>query len=257
MPTLIEKGFVPLSEIDQKEPSGRVFIDLNLPDYVNTDNIGVNLPRIEKICSLSGIEVVSIAGVNGDTSKEVPVVTGVNKDGSAMAGKAVEKVTAPTFAHLQGPLPIHEDMGRRTTALLIGVNISELSKKASESEAGSRDTLIWAKNLDSAVKTPLRKAGTENLISHWDLNSKLYYLTMPGIIGLIDAVASTNVTSEQYAGQLVALSLTLRAVEYIETHKDMHFRHSLFVGPQLDRALALQIKTRTQNIIADLHPDKK
>ncbi len=257
MSAAVEKGFVPLSAIEG-EQLGRIAVGLNLPDFVDTDKIGINLPRIETMCNLSGIEAVAIVGIKGqDTSKEVPVVAGINKDGSAIAGKGVEKTTVPASSHIQAVLPIHRDMGKRTTGLIIGVNVDELSQNASQSNEGSRDTAVWARSLDSAIKIPLRKAGTENLISHWDEEAKFAYLFAPGFMWLIDALTASNTNPEMYLAQLVQVSLVWRGLDYIQQRKDPHYRHSLFVDPQFDRALALQVKGRTQKLVADLHPDKK
>lgn len=258
MSKAIEKGFVPLSSVDGRPVSSRILINLNLPEVVDADRIGINIPRLETICNLAGIEGLLVRGLTEvGTSREVPVIAGINKDGSAMAGKKVEKTTVPASAAFQTPLPFHEDMGRRTSIITLGLNIDELSQKASQSNEGVRSTEVWSKNLDRAIKIPLRKAGTDNLINHWDFKTKMNYLFAPAMVGLIDAIRSLNPSIVQYGEQLAWLALFLRGAEFVQTHKDPHFRQSLFIGPQLDRAAVLQAKARTQKLVVDLHPDKK
>ena len=255
MSKTVENGFMPLSQIEQREP-GRVFVALDLPEYVDKDRIGINLPRIEGFCNLSGIEMLTILGdKGGPTSKESPTVAGINPDGSAIAGKKVEKTIVPASVGIQTPI-YHNDMGRRSTIVTLGVNVDELTQRATQTDGGTRSTEVWSKNLDNAIKVPLRKVGTDNLINHWDTETKSFYFVLPAFLWIMNSI-EFNGNPEYYLSQLVSFSLAYRGAEYFKHRKDPHFRPSLFVGPQIDRAAVLQVKSRRQKLVADLHPDKK
>lgn len=253
----VESGFIPLPKVEQAQPLDNLLIELNLPQVVDQDRIGINVSRIDSLCRLSGIEALAIIGTTGEeTSKTIPQIVGMNPDGSAVASKSIAKTTVPTSKRLQIAFKHVDNMSLRNTQLNVFVNIDEISQTAAESKSGIREPKVWSENLDKELRTSLRKAGTENLIKYWDPYSKLMYKLGPifvaGIVEGNDLISNSAFTVDEYMFYLVTVSLVGRLWDTFSNYKDPHFRWSVFVGPQFDRAAVLQVKTRTQKLVKDL-----
>ncbi|OGH11020.1 MAG: hypothetical protein A3B38_02405 [Candidatus Levybacteria bacterium RIFCSPLOWO2_01_FULL_36_13] len=252
----IESGFIPLPKVEREQPLDNVYFNFNLPQFVDQDRIGVNIGRVDRINNLSGIFALKVEGKTDlDQSSEEHNVVGVNSDGSALASKSKTKNIVPTadiFA--RGEFNHFEKSNSRSVALGLALNISEITSRIQLSNKNIRESDSWSKEIDKALREKLRKGGTDNLVK---LNTfekwwfPFAYGIMPGTIFAINGTFPMVYYSVIYS--LDKFFDILKHRDYPET------RISLFpsVAPQLDRAAALQVLTRTQKLVSDLQPDKK
>ena len=260
MASNIEKGFIPLPKVEQEVTDETIIMSLNLPDYVDQDRIGVNLAGISKLCKLGGITHLVVIGNTGEeTSHVVPEVAGVNSDGSASLSKKIEKVIVPTFE----TNPMHngkdnETISTRTIGLYVDINVDELGNRIAETSEGVHSPKAWAKELDKGIKTPIRKAGNQNLLHHLESFDKTDFRVMAFMTGLTIAVYIPVYSVFDPHSLILPGELAVYRMFSALTRKEHpDFRFSLFPGFQVDRAIALGIMGRTKTLIKDLRQDKK
>jgi ribulose 1,5-bisphosphate carboxylase large subunit-like protein len=73
-----------------------VSFDGIVPEFVDQNQIGINLHAIHRLCRLGGIKNLHVVGVNGETSSFTPAVVGMDGKGHALAGWIGTKVEVPT-----------------------------------------------------------------------------------------------------------------------------------------------------------------
>ena len=260
----IEKGFIPLRKVEEEQPLDKVRITLNLPPLVDQDRIGVNLARIDSLCRLSGIENLIVLGkTDEETSKVIPLVVGVNSDGSAVASKSLVKTDVPPYNSVFSGEEGY--MSSRNIKLRININVDEVAQRAAEAKMGVRDPKVWAQNVDEGLRHSIRSVGTDNLIRNPDRFTKGFYLiSLPlnaGINSVSDLINNGHLTEQPAINTMVFYALIRGVYLVSEVAQKIiskeNIRYSVFIGPQLDRAAVLQLKTRTQKLVKDLHPDKK
>jgi hypothetical protein len=263
MSARVESGFVPLPKVEQEQPEDRIRITLNLPGYVDQDRIGVNLTGISKLCRLGGIRQLVVLGkTDEETSHVIPEVSGMNSDGSAMASKKMAKVTVPTFeSSVHDYSRRNKWIGDRWITLNVNMNVDEIGLRVSENEGGVHSPKNWARELDKGLRTPIRKAGDQNLLHDLESSDKNGYFVMAYsaaiAIPLTISLARGTFNPELGLVYLLATIAGNRLREKILTLKDQDHRFALFPGFQVDRAIALGITSRTRNLIKDLSPEKK
>src|SRR6266567_8242160 len=87
--------FVPLPDVE----SETVRILDNLPEFVDREQIGVNVRGIERLCRVGGIRSLTLVGKwDGDTTTYTPTIVGVNKNGEGVAGKTGAARKADMFS---------------------------------------------------------------------------------------------------------------------------------------------------------------
>lgn len=258
----IEKGYVPLPKVEKEQPEENIQILLGLPDYVDQDRIGVNLAGIARLCRLGGIrQLIVIGNTDEETSHVIPEVTGLNSDGSAMASKKIAKVTIPTFEmRSQDLYRRNNSISTRATDLVIDINVDEVTLRASEKPKGVHSVRNWTGELDKGLKHSIRRTGNQNLLhnlEHFDGVASAVYLgwvignaatlaTMPGDYSVVSQISLLGFINNIF-----------KSVELLAFGKHPDFRFSLTSGPQVDRAIALAILSRTKTLIKDLYQEKK
>jgi len=238
---------------------------LGLPSFVDKDRIGVNLGRIDRLQRLAGIKQLTVTGQMFDQTSGVDVqIVGMNPDGSAMAGKGGSKTTIPTYE--SHPLVANDrvPMSQRQINLNITANLDEIASRLTDSKDGVRSPKGWARELDNGVRQSIKKAGTANLLRNMDHSTKFRYkfLVMwnAGYEILGRTLISHNSAQEipvHFASGMLIGSMLYSLIEFVEQRKNPKYRKSLFLGMQLDRAVALRALTLSQKLIKDLRPDKK
>lgn len=263
MPSRIESGFISLPKVEQEQPEENIQILLNLPDYVDQDKIGVNLTGIAKLCRLGGIrQLVVIGNTDEEISHVIPEVVGLNSDGSAIASKKVARVTVPTFEmHKRDSSWRNISISTRATNLAIDINVDEVALRVSEKPKGVHSIGNWAGELDKGLKHPIRWAGNQNLLHNLERfdetvrNGDLGFLCGTTVGFSLNPPGGYNFESLILVFGLINGAFKAAELMALRNHPD--FRPSLFPGPQVDRAIALGILSRTKTLIKDLSPDKK
>lgn len=255
--TPIERGFVPLPKVEQEQPEENIQILLNLPDYVDQDRIGVNLAGIAKLCKLGGIkQLIVIGSTNGETSHVVPQITGLDSEGRAVASRNVAKVTFPTFEmNAQNSNWRNTSISTRARNLTIDVNVNEIALRVSDKPEGIHSVLNWTKELDNGLRSPIRKAGNQNLLHGLEESDRVVRACYLGFWGTTAGLLLLNPNEYNPAASIFAFTAVggfLKMVELIELRRHPDYRYSLFSGPQVDRAIALGLLSRMKTLIKDL-----
>lgn len=251
----VEKGFVPLPKVEQEQPAENILFELNLPSFVDQDRIGVHLRRIERQMSISGIKTLVVRG-SGDVERgqDQVEVTGINPDGSALASKVkagTRRKSSSSSRGYESDSPVGIYISTRQTNLEVSVKNGEIGDEISGRGRSLREVPEWSKELNMALGREIRARGTENLIrdTSWLEKTLLsFYVTFDLAIVQDPAL---------FIRAMIIQNMFTRLLVFLREGKEGYFRHSLFFGPQLDRALILQALSRGQKIIKDLHSKDK
>lgn len=251
----IESGFIPLPIVESGVTSDRVYLKLNLPQYLDQDRIGVNIGRIEKLQKLSGIALTAVKGVASDeVSSENHEIIGVGPDGSALASKAKSKTTVPAMnTFMKDEFNPFSRLDSRSIALAMELNVSEITSRIQLSNKNLRDSEEWSKQVDEALREKLRKEGTNNLVKQNGFEKLWFPFAWGGIPSLFIAAGIIPISYYTTIYSLDKIFTIMKKRIYPET------RLSIFpsYAPQLDRAAVLQLKTRTQKLVADIPTEGK
>jgi hypothetical protein len=263
MPARVESGFVPLPKVEQEQPEDNIKIYLNLPVYVDQDRIGINLSGIARLCELGGIRPLIVLGqTSQDTSHVLLEVAGLNSDGSAIASKKMTKVAVPLFeADSQNSTRHPVTIAERWKGTRININVAEMGHRVSDQATGVQSTENWTRELNALFKGSIREAGNQNLLHNLEPLDKLFYLT--SLIAYGSTLAEWGLGSELPFPVFVSASVAsffvfggfFNAVRYAAYNPD--HRQSIFLGFQVDRAIALGVTSRTRTLVKDLHPGAK
>ena len=252
--TNIEKGFIPLPKVEQEQLSDKLMVNLNLPPYVDRDRIGIDLERIHRLCRIGGIGRILLIGNSGqETSHTVPQLVGFNSDGSALASKAVAIVSAPVFD--QKVVQNGNRTDSRVVDIMVNANIDEIGLRVADSREGLRSASEWAKQLDGGLKKTVRKVGTSNVIRNrpylWPDFGAVYSSTATVIFSL-----GGNINELSFMLNTFAYGMSRLHSKLISEQNSDH-RFSFIPGPQIDRAIWLNLVLATGKLIKDMYPDKK
>jgi hypothetical protein len=255
-----EKGFFPLREVEDREIEG-IKVSLNLPDYVDSDKIGVNLRGIYRLCRMGGIGAIRIIGsMDGDISTYAPDIVGMNSDGAAEAGKRGLKRKAPLF-HGE-PRLVSQKLPSECSWLdtTINVNLREIKCRILDKKNKKlREPGNWTDDLDKALRTGISSEGTRHLIKDVTENQKGRMLGIAIFFASWDYVdiqlshASPKIIFPAFIAQLTTLGAAAKVLDRFDYRKHNGARKfSLFYGPHFDRAILLKIMSKTNRLIKEL-----
>lgn len=252
-----EPGFVPLDEAI----SERARFAVTLPEFVNTDNIGVNLRGLERLANMGGIAHVRVDTVEGDVSQFVPIIVGVNKDGTAIAGKAGVKTSVPTYTldlehlgSLSGWTPKFLPHATDWINTRVTVNTNEVKnriKDDSKWKNGVHSTEAWAYHLNKSVKEGVTDQGIKHLTLELSKFSWGEAAIQYGLLGFFET-QSTNPTWENliFKYSILWSIMNFWSIRRAERNGE-NYRLSAFIGPQLDRALILKLMSTRTTLVKD------
>ena len=141
------------------------------------------------------------------------------------------------------------------------MNIDEICLRVSEKSEGVHSPKNWARELNKGFKTPIRRAGNQNLLHNLEHGDKADYAWLSVLVaaypGLPLLVGQFN--PEGAAFNLLWYYGCARAGALIRRvfNPDQNQRFSMIPGLQVDRAIVLGIESRVKTLIKDLHSDKK
>ena len=249
-----ERKFVPMSEANTE----RIRTTATLPFQLH-EEVGLNVKRLHVICQVSGFSHLRIRNdPQGETSQEVPQIVGIDRDGTAMAGKAkVKKV--PTFQIDYSPTSEYGEPWKqaRWQNLTISLNTEEMNQRILLSDESVKNPTMWGEEIHKALKSGTLKAGTRHLVKDFERYEKL--LTLLGFTlhssFEIGGALTGNIEPEAVVPG-IAYRIALLGTVMTGLHSFLYGlekpgegrRISLFFGPELDRAAALLALTYTQRL---------
>jgi len=246
--------------------SERVRMQIPFPSWVDTEKMGVNLLKTERLMNIGGIKHIRVVGdVNGERTVSMPVSLGIAPDGSQYAGMIGAKETTKSLS-----LESKAEGGRLTfrnaewTTAVVHLNLEEIQRQIDEKKGNLRKADSWIPYLDSALRWGIRKAGTEHLLSHFTTWQKVFIFWVninSGVlqaskIGVFDIIARLQPHAPSLEYLLINYSLNfviwtgLESFLYgFEDKSGKGYRLSIFPGYEIDRATILQVLSRTNKLV--------
>ena len=232
------------------------------------EEVGLNIKRLHAICQVAGFRHLRIQNDSeGETSQAVPQIVGVDRDGTAMAGKAKIK-KAHTFHVDYSPTFEYKKSWKqaRWQNLTISLNTEEMKQRILLSDESVRDSTRWGKEINGALKKAAIKGGVRHLVNDLERFEKLLTLfgfalcssseIMSALAGNIEP--KTVVPRIAFSFALLGTVMTaLDSLGYGREKPGGGRRISLFLGPELDRAVALLALTYTQRLAKGITEDSK
>jgi len=258
-----EREFVPMSEANTE----RVRTTATLPFQLH-ERVGLNVKRIHSICQLAGFSHLKIQNdPSGETSQAVPQIVGLDRNGSAVAGKAAVK-NVPTYQSDYSPDPVF-DVGRPMKQavwknLTVSLNTEEMKQRILLSDERVTDSSEWGKQIDEALKKATLRSGVRHLVGDIGRVEKILSLFFYTLVYSEDLVSiAKDDTSLLEAIPMFATSFALTGVvmtamnslAYGTEKPGEGRRASFFFGPELDRAIALAVSTYTGRLAKGLSED--
>jgi hypothetical protein len=258
----IENKFVPMSEANTE----RIRTTATLPFQLH-EQVGLNVRRIHTICQVAGFRSIRIQNdQRGETSQSFPQIVGIDRNGSAVAGKVALK-EVPTyqsdFPH--GDSLSEADKQSRWKNLNISLNTEEMKQRILLSGRRVTDSLEWGKQLDSVLKRAMVKNGALHLVKDItrseQKNALLLYTAFASFRLLSHAIYNYGPQEFLFYSTLhfvitgTSITTMSSAVSGVE-RSGQGRRVSLFYGPELDRALILLAIAYTSRLAKGVPKDE-
>jgi hypothetical protein len=152
----------------------RLAFGLTLPEYVPTDQIGLNVSRLQQLTRLGGLGHFRVSSQAGDRTTYQAEITGMDASGSATAGMKVAKQEAAlSSAQVDADKASSEAIDfseYRWGAGHVIVNLTEMTDKIIGEGASLRNPRPWSKLLDKALRKGVSSAAEKQLmgdVSGW------------------------------------------------------------------------------------------
>ncbi len=248
---MTREQYTPIPEVN----SDRLRFQVTYP-FGLEENIGVRVSRVETLCQIAGFNKLIFQSEDKDTTSSVQsAIVGMTASGTAMAGKTRVKMIPP-FTYKQDEDSHGEpqqDMMKKHSIwpdLEVKINVSEIKQRLNLLKKPVKDVVVWSAHTNSALKKSIVRAGVYHLIADMDIHDIAY-------AGILNGVISTGVkffSDPLYCFFIFSSVFTIKEfVEYgIETRGSGR-RISLFLGPEVDRALALATLTLVQPLAAPVN----
>src|SRR5665213_1195228 len=169
----------PLAELEGFR-SEHLACNLNLPDYVPADQIGLDVPRLEKWAQLGGLARVQIGAEQSVQSQYQQEATGHDYDGSPTTGTeaVVSKanIVVVSTKNEENKCSSSEYWWANAD---ITINSTELYDRVlamgREGGASAGDPNIWGRLIDKAIRQGIASAAKQQLLDNVSKYSKLVF----------------------------------------------------------------------------------
>lgn len=248
-----EQRLIPINQVYRQ--TDRVNFNIPFPTWLETDRIGVDLRRTLGLMTLGGIRSLTMtqAKTDEENSVSMPVIVGINTDGSALAGKA--KAARKTLYHsglsLQREFfPLHNCMW---TNLGIRLNTDQIQKEITSASNNLRQPDSWTPYLDRVLRESIRKGGTHHLLKGHTVFRAFFALINNSLY--LSALRDPKVILGVYFGWFaMGLFLELRTKE-LSSSAGCRYRATIIPGYEIDRAALLQVLSRTMILVKAIKPE--
>lgn len=247
----IARKFIPLQEANAEF----LKINLDLPNCVNPDSIGVNVWEVGRMCEIGGINHLRVIGEAGEISSTEVNIVGFTQEGGAYAGKG-KKSFVPTsqseskLSNERSPFFVFGHSAEWIDAT-IKINTEETTNQILHDKRwkeGVRSPEAWAGYLNQDIKRDLIAVGTHHLL--FGLSKKQLLFTLfammpiyPSYYSDLTALTETMIINNTVGGLISRFILKLVGERV---------RYSLFLGPEIDRALALYIRGKIHTLVREI-----
>jgi hypothetical protein len=224
--------------------------------------------------NLGGINHLKLAGEtdNGRTTT-MPMGVGLNPDGSRLAGMGIAQEKVKSFS-LETEVGKYRPSFKNSewAAATIHLNLEEVQRKIDEKRGDLRKAETWAPHINEALRSGIRKAGTEHLLTGFTSWQKFFIflvdfnntLLTASHLSIVDLIAR-NQPKIPDAGTLI-LGLSFNFILWTMLESAFHgrdigtgtgYRISLLPGYEIDRAAILQVMSRTNKLITPISSNRK
>lgn len=226
-----ESGFVPIDEANTE----RIRFDVDLPSFVNRTEVRVSPGRLESWMKLGGISHLRVETFEGERVVEGPNAVGFDAQGNAYAGKS--------GAALGRNDELETTKNRKVFPQRdIKLKINARGIDRNMRDANVRSSAPWANEINDSIARAIRETGSKVLIED-QLKAEVI------ASGTYTYFLSQVLLNQDEASALfLGFSMLLRNA-LIALTPNNNGRLSLFVGPQLDRVVLLQSRTRLQKAV--------
>jgi len=269
---MTERQYTPLPQANDE----KVRINLSLPEFVDTNRVGVNLQEIHYLCRIAGIKHLLVTDTYAEEkSEEKPTVVGVTSSGEALAGKVKHQkrdLFNTSSDQSIGPGEVGLSHSARWVNGTIYMDIRSIATEIISNktqEDGVRSIPAWTYEFNSTMKKGIRDIGTRHLLAGLNRDERLNALGYVANI-LASSFIEGNILQEPIRLEIppnfgdIAFAFIFVGLMYKGASKLLHpqtppegRRFSLFYGPQIDRAIALQIASRSTTLVQDLKESPK
>lgn len=254
------EAYTPITHADTE----RIRFFVSFPDYVDKETIGVNVPRLERLCRAGRINALAVVGrTDMDTSSSSHEIVGMTPKGEALAGKAAIK-KEPLF--VEGNEHFVFDPRLPTTwfnATHIHINVNEavdMAIKESKGKKGVRDPDVWTRYMDKALKRGVMRAGIHNLTAHQ--RERFWFDFGLGAVGSA-LLSASGAFGGNFPEIFLGYSLLLHQIDNLAEFARLRaygvrdYQWSLFHGVKIDRAAIFSVQAKRGNLIKPLPEPNK
>lgn len=247
----------------------RIDIHIPLPTWVDTDHIGVDLYKMTGLLNVGGIQSLRITvQESSEKSKAIPVATSVNPDGSSTAGMSSVSTRVDEFETSLDPYSNQPFIRNAVWAQgNIAINMDEVKQKVLESPQNIREADSWVSHLNRVITGGIRKIATHHLLQSHDIKQKIMVFCVCGDGIILDSLGIglskflSNKINPHFpkVEEVVANAVwefcfwsLWSTFFYGFENNGKGYRLSLIPGYELDRALAIQLLTRTMPLVKSI-----
>ena len=255
--------YIPLLEAIGPEFQFRGFFPIGTP----VSEIGVNTKRIHRLCRIAGISQIVITGSsNEQSSKTSYILSGVDSSGEATAAKVLQSKGSlfntddEYYPHKNDKDALHSLRWRRAN---ITMDFNEMTHRVlneDKARKGIRSVDIWSDYLEKGVKSGIEKVGLKNLLMGYtpkDIVFAGFAISMGAQMAAsrLSQYEGPSLSGELFFWFLLGYGLP-KGGELLgivtQPPKKHGRRMSLFPGPELERAAALMMVSRTSKLFREL-----
>lgn len=245
----MKNELVPLSQAN----TDRIKSELYLP-FKLEEQIGMDTKRVHTLLQLGGLRTLRITVDDKRKASEIqqPQVIGINSDGSAIAGNGQTKKSPLFISKTDGINEGSLTKQARWRDVQVKFNIEELKQQILGDGGNARDPGRWGREIDHGIRSSLVETGENNLLDFGfdtaDGARSITWYTLGGLVtvlgGLSPAIA--------FAASSITFNLLANSIIGGVEKSGGGARTSLFIGPEIDRALALRAYAFTDSIVKEL-----
>lgn len=247
--------------------SDRIRFDIPFPSWTESERIGIDLKRTLKLMNLGGIRDTRIEEQkNSHTSQASWVFTGVNPDGSTSAGATATIERVPTFGFENTEIDKKAIFQNAIwTSLRLSLNRKEIEARINLDKKSLKKAESWTPYLDHALRHGIRRSGTNHLLKEhgpFQIAVALYF-TIHEVLMDAAKISLWNILFRQFNPHLPSLNeiayelgINFTALWIAgmllygrENKNGTGYRFSLLPGYEVDRAILLQLLSRTLPLI--------
>jgi hypothetical protein len=150
--------------------------------------------------------------------------------------------------------------------------LEEVQRKIDEKKGDLRKAETWAPHINEVLRSGIRKAGTEHLLTGFTTWQKFFgfwvdvnsTILVASHLSIVDLIARRQPITPNAGTFILALSFNFllwtmveSALRGSDTGKGTGYRVSLLPGYEIDRAAILQVMSRTNKLVAPISTKKQ